>query len=242
MAAGLLAPLLFSLAACGSSGGAPADKEEFSRRLNEANEEIEPLVPSTVAEALSLRGGHAAGEIVTLADGSKVNISAVSPNGGGVVAEYVLVGAVDDADRITRVTRATVSGEPYVPGTVAGSFTYSGRTVALLGREGGELRRMIGTAALALDFDAGTGRLTSDAEAGNRRADVSGDVAFSRATGAIRADALELRYRDSQGTLTEAAGLRGSVRGDNAGFSALYEATGQGVAGKGVVTGLRVDP
>ena len=228
------AALVLLLAACGgsSSGDGPEPVQPPP--------ELDPADVAKVQDALDANGGVLDGEVVTLADGSQVVVDAIDPGAAGNVSGYIIAGERDASGNITGIAGATIAGEPYQAVDVAGKFTYSGETAALLSKDGGNYSRLTGTSELELDFDSGTGRVESMATDGVATAEVGGAVNFNRTSGEFGSNSLAVEYTDGAGSRKDVAGMVGSVNGANEGFSALYEFLGNdGIEGVGVMAGNR---
>jgi len=217
------AALVLLLAACGgsSSGDGPTLDEQIDNELDDND-------------------GQLTGRVITTPDGRRYVVDAVDPNADGNVSGYVIAGQLDGSNNIIGINQATIAGRPYDTATTTGRFDYSGDTVALLSKDGGNFNRLTGESELTIDFGNQTGRIESFAEGGGATAEVEGSLTFDRTSGSFEANSVRMEYTDDTGTRSGAAGVFGSLHGDNEGFSGLYDALGNdGIEGVGVMAGDR---
>lgn len=233
---GTVVALAIVAVSAGCSGS--AEFREFDPS-NFGSVTVEPGPPGTIQEALNRTAGGARGETITLADGSRYVVDA--QDNPRVPIGYRLVGALDKSGDILEIKEASIGDSAYLPGKVSGVFEYSGRAVALLGRDGAVYQRVAGRSELAIDFDLQEARLEAATTGVDAEAELAGVLAFDRESGRLSADGLAIEYSDQKGDVVTTADLMGAVYGDNAAYSAVFKPEVGDIRGAGIVEGRRDD-
>ena len=202
-----------------------------------------PTLDDQIDNELADNDGVLDGQIITTPDGTRYVVDAIDPNAPGVSSGYLLVARLDGRGQPVEIVQAAAIGDAYLRPSTTGTFTYSGNNVAYIGRADEPFQRFEGTSTMALDFGNGTGQLDSTSRTGDREAVAVLDAPldFDAATGRFTSDGGKLRYTDTDGTLNPDWGVAGGVNGRNAGFSATHgsEQGATALVGRGVMAGER---
>ena len=220
------AALVLLLAACGGSSSSDG-----------------PTLDEQIENEIDDNDGVLDGQIITTPDGTRYVVDAIDPNAPGVSSGYLLVARLDSRGQPVEVVQAAAIGDAYVRPSTTGTFTYTGNNVSYISADGAGFQRFEGNSSLSLNFGNGSGQLDSTASTGDReaRAVIDAPLDFDAATGKFTSDGGTLRYTDDDGSRTGAWGVAGGVNGANAGFSATHgsEQGATALIGRGVMAGER---